>query len=179
LQAAGVKDITLDLTLPDLIDTLAPDGDVAEIKARLDAKDAANVPAAFAPLIAAAGPVADALDRLRAFDTAGDCWRSGWPIWKRLSQPCRQGITVTLDPTERHGFEYQTWLGFSLFSPQSERRNRARRRVSHRRRSGVRVLGLCRPADRCRTGLAGTAAAVPARRQHARESRQSCAPKAG
>jgi ATP phosphoribosyltransferase regulatory subunit len=25
------------------------------------------------------------------------------------------GITVTLDPTERHGFEYQTWIGFSLF----------------------------------------------------------------
>ena len=22
---------------------------------------------------------------------------------------------MTLDPTERHGFEYQTWLGFSLF----------------------------------------------------------------
>ncbi len=25
-------------------------------------------------------------------------------------------IAVTLDPTERHGFEYQTWLGFSLFA---------------------------------------------------------------
>ena len=24
--------------------------------------------------------------------------------------------TVTLDPTERHGFEYQSWLGFSLFA---------------------------------------------------------------
>jgi ATP phosphoribosyltransferase regulatory subunit len=23
--------------------------------------------------------------------------------------------TVTLDPTERHGFEYQKWIGFSLF----------------------------------------------------------------
>ena len=23
--------------------------------------------------------------------------------------------TVTLDPTERHGFEYQSWIGFSLF----------------------------------------------------------------
>jgi ATP phosphoribosyltransferase regulatory subunit len=25
------------------------------------------------------------------------------------------GVRVTLDPTERHGFEYQTWFGFSLF----------------------------------------------------------------
>ena len=24
--------------------------------------------------------------------------------------------TLTLDPTERHGFEYQSWLGFSLFA---------------------------------------------------------------
>ena len=24
-------------------------------------------------------------------------------------------MTLTLDPTERHGFEYQSWLGFSLF----------------------------------------------------------------
>jgi ATP phosphoribosyltransferase regulatory subunit len=118
LQAAGVKDITLDLTLPDLIDTLAPEGDVAEIKARLDAKDAANVPATFAPLIAAAGPVADAIARLRAFDTAG-------VLAQRLSDleaivaALPAGITVTLDPTERHGFEYQTWLGFSLFSPQA------------------------------------------------------------
>jgi ATP phosphoribosyltransferase regulatory subunit len=23
--------------------------------------------------------------------------------------------TVTLDPTERHGFEYQSWIGFSFF----------------------------------------------------------------
>ncbi|WP_174290962.1 ATP phosphoribosyltransferase regulatory subunit, partial [Sphingomonas bacterium] len=24
-------------------------------------------------------------------------------------------VQLTLDPTERHGFEYQSWLGFSLF----------------------------------------------------------------
>jgi ATP phosphoribosyltransferase regulatory subunit len=28
-------------------------------------------------------------------------------------------VRVTLDPTERHGFEYQTWFGFSLFSAQA------------------------------------------------------------
>jgi ATP phosphoribosyltransferase regulatory subunit len=25
-------------------------------------------------------------------------------------------VRLTLDPTERHGFEYQSWLGFSLFA---------------------------------------------------------------
>ena len=25
-------------------------------------------------------------------------------------------VSVTLDPTERHGFEYQSWIGFSLFA---------------------------------------------------------------
>ncbi len=28
-------------------------------------------------------------------------------------------IMITLDPTELHGFEYQTWLGFSLFSSEA------------------------------------------------------------
>jgi ATP phosphoribosyltransferase regulatory subunit len=118
LQAAGVKDLTLDLTLPDLIDTLAPDGDVDALKARLDAKDAANVPADFAPLIAAAGPVADAIARLRAFDTAGLLTQRLADL-EAIVAALPPGITITLDPTERHGFEYQTWLGFSLFSPQA------------------------------------------------------------
>ena len=32
-----------------------------------------------------------------------------------IAAPVRDRVTLTLDPTERHGFEYQTWLGFSLF----------------------------------------------------------------
>ena len=26
------------------------------------------------------------------------------------------GVRLTLDPTERHGFEYQSWIGFSIFA---------------------------------------------------------------
>ncbi len=115
LKAAGVKDITLDLTLPDLIDVLAPEGDVAALKADLDAKDAAAVPGAFAPLIAAAGPFPDALDRLRAFDTSGRL-ASRIEALETIVAGLPKDISVTLDPTERHGFEYQTWLGFSLFA---------------------------------------------------------------
>jgi ATP phosphoribosyltransferase regulatory subunit len=118
LKSAGVKDIVVDLTLPDLIETLAPEGDVELLKARLDAKDAGGVPADFAPLIAAAGLFPDALDRLRAFDSKG-VLSSRIEALEAIAAALPKDVTVTLDPTERHGFEYQTWLGFSLFSAQT------------------------------------------------------------
>jgi ATP phosphoribosyltransferase regulatory subunit len=115
LKAAGVTGITLDLTLPDLIDVLAPDGDVAALKAQLDAKDAASVPPDYAPLIAAAGPFASAVERLRSFDKAG-VLASRLDALEAIVAVLPADIRVTLDPTELHGFEYQTWIGFSLFS---------------------------------------------------------------
>lgn len=115
LKAAGVKDVTLDLTLPDLIDMIAPSGDVAALQAALDAKDIAAVPDAFQPLIAAAGAFPDALERLRAFDT-GNTLTARIAALEEIVANLPKDVTVTLDPTERHGFEYQTWLGFSLFS---------------------------------------------------------------
>ena len=68
---------------------------------------------AFEPLIAAAGPADAALARLGALALPG-------PVRERLAAVAAliaglDGVTVTLDPTERHGFEYQTWIGFSLF----------------------------------------------------------------
>ena len=115
LRMAGVTDITLDLTLPDLIDALSPDCDVAFLKARLDAKDAAGVPPAYAPLIAAAGPFETAVVRLRAFDKSG-VLASRLDALEAIVAALPAQINITLDPTELHGFEYQTWLGFSLFS---------------------------------------------------------------
>jgi ATP phosphoribosyltransferase regulatory subunit len=114
-KAAGVKDITVDLTLPDLITILKPKGDVAAIAAALDAKDIAAVPEAFKPLIAAAGPLPEALDKLRAFDTQGVLADRLLAI-EEIAKNMPKDVAVTLDPTERHGFEYQSWLGFSFFS---------------------------------------------------------------
>ncbi len=118
LKNAGVKEITLDLTMPDLIDILKPKGDIAALKAALDAKDAGAVPAAFAPLIAAAGPLPDALDRMRAFDKAGKLTDRLNAI-SEIVAALPADVRVTLDPTELHGFEYQSWFGFSLFSSQA------------------------------------------------------------
>lgn len=115
LKAAGVRDMTLDLTLPDLIDTLLPGTDTASLKAQLDAKDIAAVPPAFQSLIAAAGTVEDAIGRLRTFDTQGLLTERLDAI-EAVVAGLPADLRVTLDPTERHGFEYQSWFGFSIFS---------------------------------------------------------------
>lgn len=123
LAAAGATSLSIDLTLPDLIDTLAtgplpiaPE-QVAILRDRLDSKDAGAVAAlapAYLPLVEATGPFAPALDRLRAFDTSG-VLATRLDGLARLASALDGRATLTLDPTERHGFEYQSWLGFSLF----------------------------------------------------------------
>jgi ATP phosphoribosyltransferase regulatory subunit len=115
LKAAGVKDITLDLTMPDLLDVLTPNGDRAQLKVALDAKDAGAVPEGLAPLIAAAGPLPEALERMRAFDAEGKLAKRLNAI-EAIATAVPADVRATLDPTERHGFEYQSWFGFSLFS---------------------------------------------------------------
>src|SRR3546814_3539437 len=79
LAAAGVVGVSIDFTLPDLVDVLAagplpvPAERIDALRDRLDAKDAGGVAAIapdYLPLIEAAGPFGPALDRLRGFDGA-------------------------------------------------------------------------------------------------------------
>ncbi|MFM9853669.1 MAG: ATP phosphoribosyltransferase regulatory subunit [Sphingomonadaceae bacterium] len=123
LAATGVTGITLDVTLPDLVDALAagpwpvaPER-IEAIKAALDAKDAGALGDAdavqFMPLLSAAGPLPAALAVLRGLGISD-------LIEERLSAlesiaVALPDVRITLDPTERHGFEYQSWIGFSLF----------------------------------------------------------------
>ncbi|WP_173655665.1 ATP phosphoribosyltransferase regulatory subunit [Sphingomonas turrisvirgatae] len=121
LEAAGVPSLALDFTLPDLVEQLAPDmaaTQLAALRERLDAKDAAGVAAidpAFLPLIEAAGPFEAAIARLRAHDSAG-VLASRLDGLEEVAQAVAGRVSLTLDPTERHGFEYQSWIGFSLFA---------------------------------------------------------------
>jgi ATP phosphoribosyltransferase regulatory subunit len=123
LRAAGVEGLTVDLTLPDLVQTLAglvlSSGEIAQLDALLDMKDAGGlVEAGFAdwlPLISATGPVASALETLRRFDHAGLMASRIAGIQAIAALIADAGVRVTLDPTERHGFEYHSWFGFSLF----------------------------------------------------------------
>jgi ATP phosphoribosyltransferase regulatory subunit len=118
LRAAGIGGLSIDFTLPDLVDTLA--GDAAEIdllRDRLDAKDAGGVAAIapqFLPLIEAAGPFDAAMARLRQFDSGA--LKSRLDGLADIAGAIDAGVAKTLDPTERHSFEYQTWLGFSIFA---------------------------------------------------------------
>lgn len=122
LEAAGATGISVDFTLPDLVDTLAgdlPADTVDAIRRELDMKDAGGLVEAggeaFLPLLYAAGPIEDAVAKLAEFDRAG-------VLASRIAALCEiaAGLggraRVTLDPTERHGFEYQSWLGFTLYA---------------------------------------------------------------
>ncbi|MCJ8156270.1 ATP phosphoribosyltransferase regulatory subunit [Sphingomonas sp. LaA6.9] len=124
LGAAGVSGITVDFTLPNLVETLAQGPLAADpvrvpaIRALLDAKDAGGLSAAgaeaFLPLVEAAGPFEAAIRRLRGF--AGGAIASRLDALEAIAAPLGAGVALTLDPTERHGFEYQSWFGFSLFA---------------------------------------------------------------
>lgn len=125
LEAAGVKDITVDFTLPDLVETLAvkalplsPDK-IDVVRSELDMKDAGGLSAsgadAYLPLLAATGPFAEAVERLRAID-AGGALASRIKALEAIAESVAGRATITLDPTERHGFEYQSWFGFTLFA---------------------------------------------------------------
>lgn len=124
LAAAGVEDITVDLTLPDLVQTLAATSlpisadRVEQVRAELDEKDAGAITAlgaeAYLPLIGAAGPFDTAMEKLRAIDDGG-ALKTRLDALEEIARPIAGKAALTLDPTERHGFEYQSWVGFSLF----------------------------------------------------------------
>ena len=125
LEAAGATGISVDFTLPDLVNTLA-NGPFAldpaqrdSVRRELDMKDAGGLVdaggTAYLPLLYATGPFADAVERLAALDAAGalDSRIDGLrQIAKRIEGRAR----LTLDPTERHGFEYQSWFGFTIYA---------------------------------------------------------------
>jgi ATP phosphoribosyltransferase regulatory subunit len=122
LAAAGLQGLAIDFTLPDLVDRLAGETlDAAALEAlrdRLDAKDAggvAAIDARYLPLIEAAGPFDAAMARLRAID-AGKALASRLDGLAQVAASVGGAAALTLDPTERHGFEYQSWLGFSIFA---------------------------------------------------------------
>lgn len=125
LEAAGVTGISVDFTLPDLVDTLAASAfplsreRIEAVRRELDMKDAGGLfeagGEAYLPLLYAAGPVDEAIERLAAID-AGGALAGRITALREIAAGLTGRARVTLDPTERHGFEYQSWLGFTLFA---------------------------------------------------------------
>jgi ATP phosphoribosyltransferase regulatory subunit len=125
MKAAGLTGISVDFTLPDLVDTLSakafplgPD-QIEAVRRELDTKDAGGLKAAggaaYLPLLYATGPLESALAALRAVD-AGGALKSRLDGLEQVAAHIGDAARITLDPTERHGFEYQSWFGFTLYA---------------------------------------------------------------
>jgi len=130
LLAAGVVNLSVDLTLPALPDQLiaaarVDSGTAALMLEALDRRDAAAITALdpeddtrFAALLAASGEARAALDMLRGLDLKGDAGRLVARVGRLVDmlQAHRTDIQITLDPCERRGFTYQNGIAFGYFA---------------------------------------------------------------
>lgn len=130
LQGVGVPRLSLDLNLPTLVGAVAgelglPGGTAAELQEALDRKDAAAVDdlageqaPLFRGLLRAAGPADAALQRLRALAlpkaVTEEVDRLETVV--RRVQAALPELTLTVDPVEHRGFEYQTGISFALYA---------------------------------------------------------------
>lgn len=125
LKAAGATGVSVDFTLPDLVDTLAQnamplsDDQKTAVRRELDTKDAGGLKQAggeaYLPLLYATGDFGEAIGRLQNID-AGGALASRIKGLKAVAERVSAKARVTLDPTERHGFEYQSWFGFTIYA---------------------------------------------------------------
>ncbi len=125
LTMAGATGLSVDFTLPDLVDVLAAGplplapGVVEGVRSELDGKDAGALVAAgggaYLPLLYATGPFDAAVARLAQID-AGGVLATRIAALKAIAARLDSAARLTLDPTERHGFEYQSWFGFTIYA---------------------------------------------------------------
>jgi len=126
LEAAGASGISVDFTLPDLVDTLAARefplgaGQVDAVRRELDAKDAGALREAggeaYVPLLYASGPFDEAIEKLALIDAQGALASRIAGLRQIAARVAGGAARLTLDPSERHGFEYQSWFGFTLYA---------------------------------------------------------------
>ena len=125
--AAGVSALTVDIAHPNLSPLIcdALGLELASMREALDRKDSAAVAEAAGPhsalfsgLLRAAGPAESCLAALRELALPASAERE----LDRLSElvavirESAPGFTVTIDPVERRGFEYQSGICFTFFA---------------------------------------------------------------
>ena len=126
LQSAGLETLSVDVTLPSFVGALAAGpwpvaaDKIEAVHALLDGKDVAGLRAAgashYEPLIAASGPAEAALAALRALHL-GAAFEARLADVADVVAALPADVRVTLDPTERHGFGFQSWIGFAIYAP--------------------------------------------------------------
>lgn len=125
LSAAGATGLSVDFTLPDLVDTLSATAlplsadKIEAVRRELDAKDAGGLVEAggeaYLPLLTAIGPFETAIEQLTAIDDGG-ALASRIKALREVAARVDGKARLTLDPSERHGFEYQSWFGFTIYA---------------------------------------------------------------
>ncbi|MGD9537070.1 MAG: ATP phosphoribosyltransferase regulatory subunit [Alphaproteobacteria bacterium] len=130
LSALGLGPLSVDLNAPTLVtsllDALALDaGTQHRLREALDHKDAAEVERnagaaapVFRALLAATGVAGPALERLAGLKLPGAARREADALSAVAGILLARGIpglSLTVDPVEHRGFEYQTGVSFSLF----------------------------------------------------------------
>jgi ATP phosphoribosyltransferase regulatory subunit len=125
LEAGGVTGIIVDFTMPNLVETLAAktfklaENQIDEVRSALDMKDAGKLQQLgaekYLPLLYATGPFEEAVSKLKAIDAKG-ALAERISAFEEIAHRLTGKATLTLDPSERHGFEYQSWFGFMIFA---------------------------------------------------------------
>jgi len=130
LTRVGVGKLSVDLSQPTLVGSVArglgyEEARIGALRQRLDRKDAAGVAELaggdgelFLALLGAAGPAAGALDALSrlALPEAAQAEVAQLARVVALVQGAAPELTITVDPVEHRGFEYQTGVSFTLFA---------------------------------------------------------------
>ena len=130
LAEVGAANVSVDLAIPYLVPAVigwsqVPPDVAADLRAALDRKDSAavaarggKVGALLAGLIAAGGPVPEAIGKLDALDLPPTARKEVARLKEAVAlvQAALPGLSLTVDAVERRGFEYQKGLSFTIFA---------------------------------------------------------------
>ncbi|MGH6622125.1 MAG: ATP phosphoribosyltransferase regulatory subunit [Alphaproteobacteria bacterium] len=130
LKASGVRQLSVDLTLPTLVPGVCAEMSLDAAKARkirvaLDRKDAAalaaiggNAAGMLGRLLDAAGPVEKAMPVLASatLPPGPAAERARLIAVTEVLQREAPGLVITVDPVENRGFEYHSGLSFTFFA---------------------------------------------------------------
>ncbi len=130
LGALGVRNLSIDLTLPNLVPAICKglglDGEAAAVaRDALNNKDIGELKTiqgatgqVLRGLLAAAGPADEALQDLDRLDLPAEARAlcDELSVLVKRVQQLAPDLALTIDPGEYEGFEYKTGIGFSLFA---------------------------------------------------------------
>ena len=121
LMKVGINDISLDITLPNLVDELLkeiPKQHHSALTTAIEQKDQATIKSINHPLCAHMLTLMDGvtLEQIKPLLPKLPADTAMWLQRVELIQQQLPDLTLTLDPLEKSGFGYYDGIGFSLFS---------------------------------------------------------------